>query len=528
VLCFLRSQCFITRSFAASLSETKFLRFPGQLNGRLNICYANAANSMLAVSPLFEFLASCCPCVRCSPGTCPLKIMQRYFEQLRYSATGHGNVDALDTPDVFIDVLEPALRTRISRNDKLFGPHHDPDEYLLRLIVSFINEHCGYNNGDPYPAAFHGMRVFSDHLTEFLQTTTATALCAGPCKSNANYTSMLVAYEGVIQLHIDEVDSVKTALDAYVFNESIVNVECSACKACKPSAKVLLPAKTRRVISRPPLCLLINLKRFKQTATDDWEKDSRHISFPATFDLSEYFGILPDDSIAKTALINAGFSVEGGVVCATTFELAGMTEHLGRSKRSGHHRGFTKLRVDGENMWLMRDGTSVSSVSLEFVLGQQAQMLMYTASQPEIIKSLRKQENCLDGTSRAGACIPPPIPLFVAASGSAIDRDEPEDAPISSLKPQKRRREATVAVANDSTSASALASNASRHRDESAAGRLHLVRGGAAPSAVSLDDESGAFAGCCVHVNISITSHTNVTECSCRLGYPRHGNRWQH
>ena len=204
-------------------TDSPQLTLPGQHNGALNICYANAVNSGLANSPLADFLlAASDNCKRCIPGSCPLRIISDYFQQLRKPTIGGG---VLPPPNILVDVLEPNLRSRLLRSGRC-GAQHDPEEYLLCLLERVINEHCGYNGGLPYAEAYAGMRVFSDNLIELQQTVTATAMC-GPCGANTVYKSTKLTYEGVLELAIGDVSSVQGALASFFSLPAGVNVECS-------------------------------------------------------------------------------------------------------------------------------------------------------------------------------------------------------------------------------------------------------------------------------------------------------------
>ena len=203
-----------------------------------------------------------------------------------------------------------------------------------------------------------------------------------------------------------------------------------------PTVKTVLSATATHRLRRPPLFLILHLKRFKHTVfvphgpDVTFYKDNRTIDVPVELDLADFFGSVADDAAFLQSLRDAGFSVDtSGTVSDIKYGLVSLTTHIGEGRLSGHHVAYTSVVLDGKTVWLEHDDTCISQVSLEYVLAQQAQLVMYVANQPSKIAFLRRNGVCIDGSPGGGAR---ESPLARPADSGEVDltRDGARESPL--------------------------------------------------------------------------------------------------
>jgi hypothetical protein len=393
----------------------------GPLNGQLNICYAISSNVLLAASSLKPFLSSCFDCPLCPVGQCFLRRISKYYNDIRKPVAC--NTTPLVMPDVLIDIMEPGLRCRLeSAGVDATGPQHDSGEYLVKLL-----EKIGDHGRDESEAVYKGMRVFVGHYIQFLQTSTATAVCRGPCHSIVPYTSTLRQADAMLELPIpDDVTSIANALNAFVTQTVQVRVECPACEALSPKMKTVMPAITNTKLLLPPVDLFCSLVRFEPDgkSTTSYKKNSRYITIDKELDLYE---LLCEST--KAALPRAGFPVGSDGKIEVRYRLVGFNEHIGQSRYSGHLVAYT-YEADGK--WLRHDDAIVSCISNEEVMQKQVLIALYAPCLPDAVAKLRA--GLIDGLPDEGATEPPArAPLSPPTHESSSSRSEGE-SPRSSHK----------------------------------------------------------------------------------------------
>ncbi|KAK4263006.1 hypothetical protein QN277_028487 [Acacia crassicarpa] len=154
-------------------------------------------------------------------------------------------------------------------------------------------------------------------------------------------------YEPLIDfsLEIDNVDSLPSALASFTKVEQIdAKITCDSCKEEVSMEK-------RLILDQTPSVAAFHLKRFK---TDGIyvEKIDNHVDFPLELDLQPYTNCNE----------------------ALKYDLYAIVVHVGFSSTSGHYFCFVRTAPD---MWYRLDDDKVTRVCRDFVLSQEAYILLY-------------------------------------------------------------------------------------------------------------------------------------------------------
>ncbi|KAI9125020.1 hypothetical protein K1719_003636 [Acacia pycnantha] len=154
-------------------------------------------------------------------------------------------------------------------------------------------------------------------------------------------------YEPLIDfsLEIDNVGSLPSALASFTKVEQIdAKISCDSCKE-----EVFM--EKRLILDQTPSVAAFHLKRFK---TDGIyvEKIDNHVDFPLELDLQPYTNCNE----------------------ALKYDLYAIVVHVGLSSTSGHYFCFVRTAPD---MWYGLDDSKVTRVCRDFVLSQEAYILLY-------------------------------------------------------------------------------------------------------------------------------------------------------
>ena len=149
--------------------------------------------------------------------------------------------------------------------------------------------------------------------------------------------------EPFIDLQLEMKTSLKRSFENFTSEELIT--PASNCENCNTAAKI----SKKFSISRPPLFLLVQIKRFKQVPHP--HKTKSHCKFRKTLELDPY-------SLKKAC-----------------YELVGVGVHLGEIN-SGHYQAFCKR----EKHWYKFDDEKVTKVSSKEVVNLPAYVLLYKRS----------------------------------------------------------------------------------------------------------------------------------------------------
>jgi len=152
------------------------------------------------------------------------------------------------------------------------------------------------------------------------------------------------------------------------------------------------PCSRQQLISRPPDCLTLHLKRFQHTGRGS-SKLNEKVAFPYILDLTKFCSQVGEDTARPG--YNSIFDEDGEVV----YSLYGIVEHSG-SLHFGHYVAYVKVPaksndssnfVKDEDKWYYISDSHVSSSSLTSVLSVDAYILFY-----ERIRGDEKKAKCSD------------------------------------------------------------------------------------------------------------------------------------
>jgi hypothetical protein len=138
------------------------------------------------------------------------------------------------------------------------------------------------------------------------------------------------------------------------------------------------PCSRQQLISRPPECLTLHLKRFQHTARGS-SKLSDTVTFPYILNMTKFCSQVGEDMSRPG--YKSIFDEDGEVVYA----LYGIVEHSG-SLHFGHYVAYVKVPgktkesgdiAVGEDKWFYISDSHVSASSLKNVLSQDAYILFY-------------------------------------------------------------------------------------------------------------------------------------------------------
>lgn len=183
------------------------------------------------------------------------------------------------------------------------------------------------------------------------------------------------------------------------------NVDLPSNPTVKKIPVTKCPCSRQQLISRPPDCLTLHLKRFQHTGRGS-SKLSDRVTFSYILNLTEFCSEAGED-VTKPGYKSI-FDEDGEVV----YSLYGIVEHSG-SLHFGHYVAYVKVAgKDGEtgerapDKWFYVSDSLVSSSSLRAVLTQEAYILFYERirgpEKMERLSHLRNLNHEEASTSSAG------------------------------------------------------------------------------------------------------------------------------
>ena len=235
-----------------------------------------------------------------------------------------------------------------------------------------------------------------------------------------------------ICLDIRKADSIERAIKLFCAPEKLTGTNQYACANCKTK----VDAEKRVLISRTPVVLTLQLKRFAYRGYGYDQKISKLVSFSEHLDLSPF---------TCNQASNATYSLNSVIV------------HSGHSCHSGHYICYVKAP---NGIWHVMDDSSVHPVGLSTPLRQSAYMLFYTldsstkaiTSRPTLyspLPTVQKVEKQSEATATPPAAIPTKELLENIAKGVKEKIVVPSGKPCSKPVNAKRCRSVWVESATD-------------------------------------------------------------------------------
>ena len=329
-----------------------------------NTCYVSTSLRLLAsVDCFLDFLSRYpTPCTQCQSAalaTCPVHAIRDYLTKLSSPCSSERSTP-LQPP--------PCLISALGVGDT----QHDPDEFVLAVLGKMVNAHCrGISAEDSV--------VFSDHLA-FWSSCSRSVKCPNACDGEQLSTTLIV--EGVVDVWPVDGVSINDLIYSYASRSHEHDVRCEICGEKRH-------ADVSYAMYAPPMCLFINLQRVN-FYSGRLKKNNNHVDFLSDIDLGQ---LLPPLSEAtKRAFTEAGGVLMDGVP-VVKLSLRAFTVHSGASAHSGHHVAFANLPSTSDphsvRAWFRCDDTAVDKVDSQVVRSQNAQLLVYVASNPVAVAALR-------------------------------------------------------------------------------------------------------------------------------------------
>jgi hypothetical protein len=163
-------------------------------------------------------------------------------------------------------------------------------------------------------------------------------------KTESGYKSMI--YEAFITLSLQCTSSIEKSLKQFTSYDKLEGNNQYFC----PTTKKLENATKQFTIYKPPLVLIIHMKRFSPSG----KKITNFIEFQDQMDIREYTSF-PGE--------NCGYQLHGIVV------------HQGQNRSSGHYYALIK---GANNVWYEIDDDSIKQVGIKTVLKENIYMLFYS------------------------------------------------------------------------------------------------------------------------------------------------------
>lgn len=181
-----------------------------------------------------------------------------------------------------------------------------------------------------------------------------------------------------LMLDIRNAKSLEEALKKFTQPETLENENAYKCNKCRKMVK----AKKKFTVYKAPNVATFQFKRFDSDRIFGG-KITKFISYPDELDFRPYMSDPNSESVS------------------TRYHLSAVLVHVGHSSNSGHYFCFIK---NSNNFWYRMDDSSVSLVTQNTVLQQQAYVLFYTRKTPS--SDMRCPSNGITKTSNAADSFP--------------------------------------------------------------------------------------------------------------------------
>ncbi|KAF7829223.1 ubiquitin carboxyl-terminal hydrolase 20-like [Senna tora] len=313
-----------------------------------NTCFLNAILQCFTHTvPLVQGLRSfshSAPCEGGIDGFCALCVLRDHIELSLTSAEG------IISPLRFVDNL-----TYFS---SFFRRHQQEDAHeFMQCVLDKLERCCLDLKNQSYEHVDNLVeKIFGGRLISKLR-----------CCNCSHYSD---TYEPLIDfsLEIENVDTLPSALESFTKVETIdEKFKCDSCKEEVSMEKQLL-------LDQAPSVAAFHLKRFKTDGTYV-EKIDKHVEFPLELDLQPYTGGNQSNNVALK------------------YDLYAIVVHVGFSSTSGHYFCFVRSSPD---MWYRLDDSKVTRVLGDFVLSQEAYILLYAQQGTPWLSSIMEvSKTCL-------------------------------------------------------------------------------------------------------------------------------------
>ncbi|EFC49081.1 ubiquitin specific protease [Naegleria gruberi] len=197
-----------------------------------------------------------------------------------------------------------------------------------------------------------------------------------------------------IELQLNNCTSVEKSFQNYITPDRLDGKNKYKC----PKTNTYVTASKKLTIHEAPINLILQLKRFNIFG----KKVSKKISYEDTLDISPYMS--NKNTVAR-------------------YSLYGVLVHSGGSSSSGHYYSFVK---NSNGIWYRMDDSSVTQVSQNTALGQQAYMLFYSRNMDDF-----KSDKCTaifkESVKKWQEIQSPSSTSSSPATGSSDDKMEDDD-----------------------------------------------------------------------------------------------------
>ena len=308
-------------------------------------CYMNSLLQCLAwVPPFARYLTECNHQEVCVvDGFCVMCEMQRIVAML-----GSGVKRAFKPK---------RLHKNLRQIGRVFHRYRQEDSHeLLRFLIDKLGDvdivqaeaRTGKRPTGPAIETTAMHAIFGGHL----QSTVVCPHCSRVSVTKEPFLDLSV--------NISRARNVEAALDDFTSTEVLDRYNMYYCVRCQGDVQA---EKTLQLLTTPP-SLVIHLKRFRGS-----RKLPHHVDFPLDLDLAPYMTQLPPVPPSELPRY-------------TSYTLTGLVVHHGHSPSSGHYVAYVR---SPSGSWACANDSFVSPVTVREVLSQQAYLLFYSASQPEVL-----------------------------------------------------------------------------------------------------------------------------------------------
>lgn len=226
------------------------------------------------------------------------------------------------------------------------GRQEDAHEFL-RYFIDSLSKSALYGVPQDTPHAVKETNVVQSVFGGKLRSSIICAKCGHCSTTNDPFLD--------VSLDVKVSDSIEAALQQFCRREALSKSNKYKCESCKE----LSEASKQMQFERLPPVLTLHLKRFSHTQFGTIGKIHKHVDFTADLDMTPYLAVPPcADDLSK-------------------YRLFGVVVHEGHSTHSGHYYSFIRA---SNHLWYCMNDESVTQVSLNTVLRQNAYILFYSAA----------------------------------------------------------------------------------------------------------------------------------------------------